>query len=287
MTLSAVESRPDPPGAPPVARRLRWWKEALLVIGFYAGYSVVRDIRGGTPVSRVRALHNANRIIHIERFFGIFQERRIQAAFVGDRAFVSFWNVFYGTAHFAITIFALLWLFHRQPERYPPWRNTLALTTALALIGFAFFPLMPPRLLPANYHFVDTLRTIGGLWSFDSGPVTKVSDQYAAMPSLHFAWSSWCALALAPAIRPKWGKVAMYLYPCATLFCIVITGNHYLLDAAGGALVLAIGYLAARALTLAFDSRRSAPGQLRLARCTPIGSGRPLNDLRRLRPKVT
>ena len=42
-------------------------------------------------------------------------------------------------------------------------------TTGLALIGFATYPLMPPRLLPSSYGFVDTLRVYGGLWSFDSG----------------------------------------------------------------------------------------------------------------------
>jgi membrane-associated phospholipid phosphatase len=170
---------------------------------------------------------------------------------------------FYGTAHFAVTVGALLYLFFRQPWRYPRWRNTLAWTTALALIGFAFFPLMPPRLLPQHYHFVDTLKTVGGLWSFESGPVSAVSNQYAAMPSLHFAWSTWCALAIAPAIKRRWLKPLVFLYPLLTLICIVVTGNHYILDAVGGAVCLALGY----GLTVAFGrfshSRDGRPEETR------------------------
>jgi PAP2 superfamily len=246
-TLDPDLDAPPPESAGP--RRPVWWKEALFVFVFYAGYTAVRDIRGSRPVSKVQAFTNADRLIDVERWFGIFQEQRIQHPFLSHRLFLSFWDVFYGTAHFAVTAVALVWLFHRQPKRYPLWRNTLAVTTALALIGFAFFPLMPPRLLPAHYHFVDTLKTIGGLWSFDSGEMVRVSNQYAAMPSLHFAWSSWSALVLGPNIKPRWGKALMYAYPLATLFCIVVTANHYLLDAVGGSVVLGAGYLIAWALT--------------------------------------
>jgi membrane-associated phospholipid phosphatase len=154
-----------------------------------------------------------------------------------------------------VTVIALLYLFRRQPWRYPLWRNTLAFTTALALIGFAFFPLMPPRLLPPGYHFTDTLRTVGGLWSFDSGPMNAVSNQYAAMPSLHFAWSSWCALVLGPAVKRRWLKVLVYAYPLVTLFAIVVTGNHYILDAIGGAVILAAGFGLGWTLTRLMDAR--------------------------------
>jgi hypothetical protein len=121
-------------------------------------------------------------------------------------------------------------------------------TTALALVGFATFPLMPPRLIP-EWGFVDTLRDYGGLWSFDDGAMQRVSNQYAAMPSLHFAWSAWCAMVLWPTLRARWLRGLALAYPVATLFAIVVTGNHFWLDAAGGALALAAGYGVAVALT--------------------------------------
>ena len=239
----------------PPRPRLRWWQEALFVAGFYAIYTMIRDIHGSKPVSRLQAFHNAQRVIRVEHFFGLFQEQHIQSWFLSWHLFLRFWDAFYGSAHFVVTIIALLYLFRRQPWRYPLWRNTLAFTTALALIGFAFFPLMPPRLLPPGYHFTDTLRTVGGLWSFDSGPMNAVSNQYAAMPSLHFAWSSWCALVLGPAVKRRWLKVLIYAYPVVTLFCIVVTGNHYILDAVGGAVILAAGFGLGWILTRLMDAR--------------------------------
>ena len=223
----------------------------LYIAAFYGVYSVIRNTQGSATVSAARAFANARHLIRVERALGLFHEEGVQQAFLGWRHFVQFWDLYYGTFHFVVTVVALILLFRRFPARYPRWRNTLAATTALALIGFASYPLMPPRLLPASYGFVDTLRVYGGLWSFESGPVAHVSNQYAAMPSLHFAWSMWSALVLLPMLRRPWSKVAVALYPVATLFAIVVTANHYVLDAAGGALVLAVGAAAGFALASA------------------------------------
>lgn len=262
--------RPIPDGGPRRQYRLRWWREVIYIAVFYAAYSVVRDIRGNKPVSILRAFTNAERIIDLEQLFGIFQEQRIQSWFLSWHWLLRILDDFYGTAHFVVTVAALLYLYFRRPDRYPLWRNTLGCATALALIGFAFFPLMPPRLLPASYpfHFVDTLRQVGGLWSFESGPVSAVSNQYAAMPSLHFAWSLWCALVLAPAFKRWWAKALVFCYPLLTLLTIVVTGNHYILDAAGGALCLAVGYGLGLAL-IRLNQARLARRQLR---AMPTGS---------------
>jgi hypothetical protein len=101
---------------------------------------------------------------------------------------------------------------------------------------------MPPRLLPSSYGFVDTLDKIGGLWSFDSGAMAKVSNQYAAMPSVHCAWAGWCACALVPRVKHLWAKVLAALYPLGTVTVIVLTANHYFLDAVGGLIVFCAGY---------------------------------------------
>ena len=226
--------------------RLRWWKEVVFVLVFYGVYSFIRNQFGSAAGNSVQALTNAKRIIDLERDLGTYHEEAIQDWFLGWDAFIQFWNVFYGTFHFVVTIFCIVWLFRRFPDRYAQWRTTLAVTTALALFGFAFFPLLPPRLLHSSYGFVDTLKEYGGLWSFDSGAMSKVSNQYAAMPSLHFAWSAWCALVLVPTLQRRWLKVLAASYPVLTLFAIVVTANHYWIDAVGGAVVLGLGYLAGR-----------------------------------------
>ena len=239
-------------------QRSHWWREVIIVAAFYGLYTLVRDLRGDKPVSVVQAFTNAKRVVHVERWFGLFHEAGVQHFFLADRWLLRISDDFYGTLHFIVTVFVLVLLFFRFPSRYRRWRNTLALTTGLALIGFYFFPLMPPRLLPAGYGFVDTLKVVGGLWDFSSGPVTDVSNQYAAMPSLHTAWATWSACALATIIRPWWGKVAVFAYPAFTVFAIVVTANHYFADAIAGLVLLGVSALIAQPLTLYLDRRALA-----------------------------
>ena len=238
--------------------RLRWWREVLYILLFYSVYTFIRN-RGVATDSVDEARRNAFDIVDLERRLGTFWEEAIQDRFLDWTPFIQFWNIFYGTAHFVVTVFALVYLFRRMAYRYPLWRNTLACTTGLALIGFAFYPLLPPRLLDPGFGFVDTLRDVGGLWSFDSGAVAKVSNQYAAMPSLHFAWSTWCAFVLYPAARRPWLRLLVVAYPALTLFAIVVTANHYWLDAAGGAATLGAGFLLGRVLTRALEARGRQP----------------------------
>jgi len=247
---------------------LHWWAEVLLVLGFYIVYSAVRNLFGSESVDPADALANAERIIDMERALGLYVELDIQEAFVDSRWFIQFWNLFYGTFHFGVTIFVLIWVYRRFPHLYARHRSTFLCTTGLALVGFALFPLMPPRLLSdcgvygaclANLHpYVDTVTDVGGLWSFDSGTMQKVSNQYAAMPSLHFAWASWCGLVLWPTLRSPspWSKscrVLVVIYAPATLFAVVVTGNHYWLDAVGGLAVLGAGSVMASLLVRAWE----------------------------------
>lgn len=239
--------------------RLRWWREVAYVLAFYAVYSFVRNT-GANSDSAGRAFEAAKDVIRVERTLGLYFEENLQDLFLDWSWFIRFWNIFYGSFHFVVTAGALVWCFAKMPERYPRWRNTLACTTGLALIGFAFYPLMPPRLLPPGHGFVDTLAEVGGLWSFDSGTMKSISNQYAAMPSLHFGWSTWSTLVLWPATagRPRW-RALLASYPLLTLFAIVVTANHFWLDAVGGALVLAAGYGVASLAPATVERLRPAP----------------------------
>jgi len=255
MTAAVDETAPtseDPPAAP----RLRWWHEVIYVGVFYGVYTLVRNQVGSASVSIGRAYANARHVIDVERALGSFREATVQGWFLGWGWFLRFWNIFYGSLHFVVTIGTLVFLFRHFPAAYPRLRNALLAATAIALVGFALFPMMPPRLLDApppygagaTTGFVDTLAIHGGLWSFDSGTMAKVSNQYAAMPSLHTAWALWCAVALFPRMRRRWTKAIVVAYPLATLFAIVVTGNHFWLDAVGGAVTLALGFAVAAAL---------------------------------------
>ena len=247
--------------------RLRWWVEILAILVMYIVYSGIRNRFGSATVSPEHAFTNARRIIDFERNIGLYFEEGLQDLFLGYRLFLQFWNVFYGTLHFWVTAFALIFTFRKFPSRYSLWRNTMVLTTLLALIGFAWFPLMPPRLLDdcgefgacASYGYVDTLAQYGGLWSFDSGAMEQISNQYAAMPSLHFAWSLWVFFVLFWQLRRRWARIAVALYPWLTLFAIVVTANHFWIDAVGGVVVLAGGFAIAWVLREAFTRLRHPP----------------------------
>ncbi len=161
-------------------------------------------------------------------------------------------NYFYGSLHFVVTIGARhLPLRRAGATTTPSGANTLAIATALALIGFRFWPLMPPRLLSDSYGYVDTLARYPTFWSFNSGAVAKISNQYAAMPSVHCAWALFCACVFVPRVRSTWAKVLAGFYPLATVTVIVLTANHYFLDAVGGFTILGIGYVASRLVTRA------------------------------------
>ena len=142
----------------------------------------------------------------------------------------------------------------------------LAVGTLLGLIGFRFFPLMPPRLLDVHlghavYGFVDTLKQYPTLWSFNDSAMEKVSNQFAAMPSLHCGWALWVTMSTFGLVRTRVMKVVVLLVPVATIFAVVVTANHYFLDAVGGAIIMAIGYGVALLITRAGHRAAAGHGQ--------------------------
>jgi hypothetical protein len=222
----------------------------LAIIGaFYLVYSLVRNRFGSASVAPAVAFENARGIIRLERSVGLFFEHELQALALNWRPVVWLSNVFYATLHFVVTAGVLAWLFIRFPASYRLWRNTLAITTASAIVGFSVFPVMPPRLLAdcgpygacAGPALVDTIAEIGGLWTFDSAAIESTSNQYAAVPSLHFAWSLWCAVVVVSRYRHHLGRAIAASYPVVTLFVVLVTANHYWLDAVFGALTLVVG----------------------------------------------
>jgi hypothetical protein len=267
MQVAPASTERLAPGAPlPPARghRLFWWKEALIAAVFYAIYSWTRNQFGSNRLAAdgiaEQAFNNAKRVIRLERLVGLFHEESIQEWFLSQRWLIQAMNVFYGTAHFVITLGVFLLLYLKRKDVFPQWRNTLAVMTALAIVGFALFPLMPPRLLDApcseyggacigtglrpaggTFGFVDTLAVFGGPWSFDSEGMADISNQYAAMPSLHIGWATWSAIALWPLLHRWWLRAAVLAYPLVTLLVIIVTANHYWLDAVGGLVIFAVG----------------------------------------------
>ena len=129
-----------------------------------------------------------------------------------------------------------IWLlvFHRH--RYPLFRNAFLISGAIGLLLFWLLPTAPPRFLP-QWGFVDTVVTSGTYYIFQ--PPTFV-NQYAAMPSLHFGWSLLAAVAIIANLRTRARYLALLL-PVAQLGGIVLTANHFFLDAVAGGAVAMLG----------------------------------------------
>lgn len=228
--------------------RLYWWVEVLLVLGFYGVYSTIRNTTEGHTSD---ALQHARQLIDWQQSVGLYHERGLQNWALQFRPVVIAMNYFYSSFHLIFTAAVAIWLYRRHRDDYPLWRNTLLITTSLALVGFILWPLMPPRLLPDGYGFVDTLAKYPTFWSFNSGTVSAISNQFAAMPSLHCAWALWSACVLVPRVRHRMVAALATLYPVLTVIAIVLTANHYFLDAVGGFFILGVGYLMARVATRA------------------------------------
>jgi hypothetical protein len=166
-----------------------------------------------------------------------------------------FFDFYYTSFHFVVPLTVLGILYWRRPADYRWARTAIGFTTVLALVGFFFYPLAPPRLMP-GLGIIDTLHGVQDFSKPDYGTLTEVTNQYAAMPSLHFGWSLWCGLTIAIVAPRWWMKVLGLLHPTFTVAAIVATGNHWVLDAVGGAAVVGAGF----ALTHLLTGPRAAPG---------------------------
>lgn len=240
-------------------RRPRLWFEILLIAVSYWIYSLVRN---AVPEQQDDAMRNASHVWGLERSLGLAFEHAVNHAVNSVTWLIVGMNYYYATLHFVVTLTVLVWLFRRHPGRYAPTRLVLFVTTGIALLGYYFFPLAPPRLMEGG-GFIDTVKIHHTWGSMASGDLAHVSNQYAAMPSMHIGWSLWCGITIAMLARWAWVRVLGVLYPVVTLLVIVSTANHFWLDAAGGTLCLGVGFAASWAVYGGLAYR--LPRQVRVA----------------------
>ena len=203
--------------------------ELLIVIPAYVLYQLVR----GTVDGRTsEAFHRAATLVDVEQALGIFWEAELQSLVVTQALAVRAVNTIYVWGHLPLIIIVAIWLFSFHRNRYPLFRNAFLISGAIALFFFWLAPTAPPRYLQ-YWGFVDTAVSSGSYYFFQ--PPALV-NQYAAMPSLHFGWSLLAAIAIFANLRAPLRYVALVM-PVFTLAGIVLTGNHFFLDAAAGAAV--------------------------------------------------
>ncbi|MCW8098993.1 bifunctional glycosyltransferase 87/phosphatase PAP2 family protein [Streptomyces tauricus] len=242
--------------------------ELLLIRVGYSAYQQVRlAATGGTNTGgRATAEQHGEQIHSIEKFLFIDIEHWVNHTVVGIGWLEDFFNFYYTSFHFVVPLTVLGVLYARRPAEYRWARSALGFATLFALVGFWLYPLAPPRLMP-GLGFIDTVHGVQDFSQPDYGTLTALTNQYAAMPSLHFGWSLWCGLVIA-IIAPRWWMKALgLLHPLFTVSAIVATGNHWVLDAVGGAAVVGAGF----GLTYLLQGPRPRPHTLVKAATGPSG----------------
>jgi hypothetical protein len=234
---SPARSRPRP-RVPRTTARPSIWFEVMLIAVSYWTYSLIRN---AVPEQKSQALRNADWIWQVEQTMGIAVEESVNRAVNSVTWLIVSMNYYYATLHFVVTIGVLVWLYRTHPGRYAAARLVLFATTGVALVGYYLYPLAPPRLMNGQ-NFIDTVLVHDTWGSMASGDLKNMSNQYAAMPSMHIGWSVWCGLIIFAVAAAPWAKILGLLYPTLTLVVIVATANHFWLDAVGGVICLAFGF---------------------------------------------
>ncbi|MDH6433952.1 hypothetical protein M2158_002429 [Streptomyces sp. SAI-144] len=217
--------------------------ELLLIRVTYAAYQQVRlaATGGSNSAGRATAEEHGRQILDLEQWLHIDIEHWANHAVVKVDWLRNFFDFYYESFHFVVPLSVLAVLYWRRPGDYRWARASLGFTTLLALVGFWLYPLAPPRLMP-GLGVIDTVHGVQDFSKPDYGTLTALTNQYAAMPSLHFGWSLWCGVVIA-IIAPRWWMKGLgLLHPLFTVSAIVATGNHWVLDAVGGAAVVAGGF---------------------------------------------
>ncbi|WP_376772463.1 bifunctional glycosyltransferase 87/phosphatase PAP2 family protein [Streptomyces fulvorobeus] len=212
--------------------------ELLLIRVVYSAYAKVRLL---ATAGRPTAEEHGRQIHSIEQWLHIDIEHWANHAVVEINWLREFFDYYYSTFHFIVPLAILGVLYVRRPADYQWARSSIGFATVLALVGFWLYPLAPPRLMP-GLGFIDTVHGVQDFAKPDYGTLTSMTNQYAAMPSLHFGWSLWCGVVIVMLAPKMWMKALGLLHPLFTVCAIVATGNHWVLDAAGGAVVVGLGF---------------------------------------------
>jgi hypothetical protein len=215
-------------------------REIGLLVLLWLGYTLARllgDDDPGNAVGNAEALLEVERALHLD--VELWANDALHAV-PGLALASSFW---YASLHYIVTTAVLVWAYRAAPALYRRARTALVVGSAAGLAGFIVVPMAPPRMLPG---YVDTLATTSGSgwWAGQaSAPdgMGSLTNQLAAMPSLHVGWAVWCAWVVLLLTRRRILRLLAVGYAVVTTVVVVVTANHWVLDAVAGAAVVALG----------------------------------------------
>lgn len=227
----------------------RWlphgYGDAVKQLGLFVlaelSYEAVRGLADG---ARDQAMINGQNVISLEKSLHTFFEPNLQSIFIDHRWIIDFANYMYMNSHFVVTTAFLVWLYVFRNQNFYFVRNMFMVAMALAIVGYALVPTAPPRLFPQE-GFVDTITDFAQV-NHDSGLVKLFINPYAAIPSMHVAFSTMIGVTGVLVSRHRVTKVLWAAYPFLVFWVVVVTANHFWIDGAAGLLVAVLSALAAR-----------------------------------------
>ena len=216
--------------------RPAWLRELVIVAAVYFTYSISRNL---IPDQVEQAQRNARSILDAEKLLGLDIELGINRWGADLPWLIIPANYYYATLHLSLTLVVMIWLYRRRKAVYARCRSVLLTMTVMALASYWLYPLAPPRLM-AGQSYVDTVREYV-LWGFTpSEDMQSLSNQYAAMPSMHVGWALWVGVVLFLYGRGRLVRALGIAYPLATVFVVMVTGNHFILDAIAAVVVFLV-----------------------------------------------
>jgi hypothetical protein len=213
-----------------------WKIEALLIAGLYLASELSRGLADGSAET---ARAHAHDVVAIERAAGVFHEGSVQSAAHSIPGVPTLLGYSYVTLHMLVTGVVLFWAYRRRPDIYATLRNALMVASAIAVVVYWLFPTAPPRL--SGLGISDT---VSNATSVDLGSHSLASfyNPYAAVPSMHIGFAVLAAVTVVRLSRRSLLRAVATAYPLFVLLVIVATGNHFVFDAAAGALVALVAY---------------------------------------------
>jgi hypothetical protein len=225
--------------------------ELALLVAVMAVFTWVHSL---VATDQVVATENAHALEAVERDLGLAVELPANRWLAASPLLMQAAAVVY-RLYYVPLVAVLLWVLLRRADVYPRVRTTLIVMAALALVTYWLVPMSPPRFALAGV--VDVVAQHDPL----GAAASRASDRpgnLTAMPSMHVGWSALCAYAAWLALRGAHPRAALlvWLFPLLMVAVVLTTGNHYVLDVVGSALVLLLAVGAAAA----FDAlgRRAA-----------------------------
>ncbi|MEA2371639.1 MAG: hypothetical protein QOH12_2033 [Solirubrobacteraceae bacterium] len=220
------------------------WADAVLQAALWLLADLLYEgVRGIVAGQSAVAFANGRSVIWLERATGTFWEPHVQSWILGHAELVGAIDWVYLNAQFSVNLCFLAILYFWRNEIFYFVRNMYFVAMGLALVVHLTYPVAPPRLFP-EYGFVDTVARYAHL-DQDSGAISLFVNPYAAVPSMHVCFALLVGGTTICLTRRLWLRVIGGLYPVLVLFAVVTTGNHFIFDAAAGAAVALVAFLAA------------------------------------------